>query len=76
MIRQKWIGQSEASGKAGAKGPKETVSVARQCALAGVSRATVYAQRKPKPEDASELLHKKLIDEETPGTRSTAAAGW
>ena len=64
MIRQKWIGQSEASGKAAGKATKEAVSVARQCVLAGVSRATVYAQRKPKLEEPSELLHKKLIDQE------------
>ena len=64
MIRQKWIGRGEAPGKAAGEATKEAVSVARQCVLAGVSRATVYAQRRPKPAEPSELLHKKLIDEE------------
>ena len=64
MIRQKWIGQSEASGKTAGEATGEAVSVARQCVLAGVSRATVYAQRRPKLEEPSELLHKQLIDQE------------
>ena len=42
----------------------EALSVARQCVLAGVSRATVDAQRRPKLEEPSELLHKQLIDQE------------
>ena len=50
----------EASGKAAGKATREAVSVARQCVLAGVSCATVYAQRRPKPAEPSELLHKKL----------------
>lgn len=36
----------------------------RQCVLAGVSRATVYAQQRPKPVDEGELLLRRLIDEE------------
>ena len=36
MIRQGWID------------PGDTVAVVQQCVLAGVSRATVYAQQKPK----------------------------
>lgn len=36
----------------------------QQCVLAGVSRATVYAQQKPKPVDGSDLLFSRLIDEE------------
>jgi putative transposase len=52
MIRQGWIDQGDA------------VSVVQQCVLAGVSRATVYAQKKPKPADESDLLHARLIDEE------------
>jgi len=52
MIRQSWIDKGDA------------VSVVRQCALAGVSRATVYAQQKPRPIDESDLLFSRLIDEE------------
>ncbi len=40
------------------------VTQKRQCVLAGVARATVYAQRKPKVLDASDELLKRLIDEE------------
>jgi len=40
------------------------VSVTQQCVLAGVSRATVYAQQKPRPVDESDLLFSRLIDEE------------
>ena len=36
----------------------------RQCALAGVSRATVYAQQRPRLADESDLLLCRLIDEE------------
>ena len=39
------------------------VAVVRQCVLAGVSRATVYAQRKPKRVDESDLRISRLIDE-------------
>ena len=52
MIRRGWID------------PGDAVTVVRQCALAGVSRATVYAQQKPKPVDELDLLHSRLIDEE------------
>ena len=52
MIRLAWI----ESGKA--------VTVVQQCALAGVSRATVYAQRHPKPMDELDLLLSGLIDGE------------
>ncbi len=52
MIRQGWID------------PGDAVAVVQQCVLAGVSRATVYAQQKPKPVDESDLLHSRLIDEE------------
>ena len=52
MIRQGWI----------AKGG--VVAVVRQCVLSGVSRATVYAQQKPRSVDESDLLLCRLIDEE------------
>ena len=52
MIRQRWIDQGD------------EVAVVQQCVLAGVSRATVYAQQKPKLVDESDLLHSRLIDEE------------
>jgi hypothetical protein len=42
----------------------EAVAVVQQCLLAGVSRATIYAQQKPSVVDESELLHRRLIDEE------------
>jgi len=52
MMRQGWVDK------------EDEVTVVRQCALAGVSRATVYAQQKPKPVDESDLLITRLIDEE------------
>jgi putative transposase len=52
MDRQSWIAKVE------------TVSVVRQCALAGVSRATVYAQQKPRLVDRTSLLLSHLVDEE------------
>ena len=52
MIRRAWIELSEA------------LAVAQQCLLAGVCRATIYAQRKPPAVDASDLLHSRLIDDE------------
>ena len=52
MIRQGWVSKGE------------TVGVARQCVLAGVSRATVYAQKKVRRVDESDLLISRLIDEE------------
>ena len=52
MIRQTWIDQGD------------VVSVTRQCVLAGVCRATIYAQQKAEPIDESNLLFSRLIDEE------------
>ena len=52
MTRQNWI-----------EADKE-VAVVQQCALAGVSRATVYAHKKPAPLDQDDLLLSGLIDEE------------
>ena len=52
MIRQGWVD------------PGDAVTVVQQCVLAGVSRATVYAQQKPHPVDELDLLHSRLIDEE------------
>ena len=52
MIRQGWIDQGD------------EVTVVQQCVLAGVSRATVYAQQKPKLVDELDVLHSRLIDEE------------
>ena len=52
MIRQTWIDKGDG------------VAVVQQCALAGVSRATIYARQHPKPVDESDLLHRRLIDEE------------
>jgi len=52
MMRQAWIDKGDA------------LTVVRQCVLAGVSRATVYARQKPRPVDESDLLLSRLIDEE------------
>jgi putative transposase len=52
MMRQAWIDEGD------------TVSVVRQCVLAGVSRATHYAQQEFKPIDETDLLLSRLIDEE------------
>jgi len=52
MIRQGWISKGD------------EVAMVRQCALAGVSRATIYARQKPKAVDESDLLLSHLIDEE------------
>ena len=52
MTRRMWVGS------------EGDVAVVRQCELAGVSRATVYAQKNPRPVDALDLLHGRLIDEE------------
>ncbi|MBW6520352.1 MAG: IS3 family transposase [Desulfoarculaceae bacterium] len=52
MNRQSWIDRGE------------TVSKVRQCVLAGVSRATVYAQQKPRLVDETSLLLSHLIDKE------------
>ena len=50
MIRHGWIDTGNC------------VSVVQQCVLAGVSRATVYAQQKPKRVDELDLLYSRLID--------------
>ena len=52
MIRRAWIS------------PVSELAVVRQCALSGVSRATVYAHRQPAVVDEVELLLSRLIDEE------------
>ena len=52
MMRQTWVNQ------------EDEVSIVRQCTLAGISRATVYARRQPRPIDEGELLVCRLIDEE------------
>jgi putative transposase len=44
--------------------PSDEVPVARQCALAQVARATVYAQRSPRAASEADLLLCRLIDEE------------
>lgn len=52
MTRRQWIA------------PMATLTLKRQCVLAGVSRATVYARRKPKVVDENDPLLLGLIDEE------------
>ena len=52
MMRLSWVNKDN------------EITVVQQCALAGVSRATLYAQQKPKAVDESELLISRLIDEE------------
>ena len=52
MTRQAWVGGGDG------------IAVVRQCELAGVSRATVYAQKILRPVDEWDLLHSRLIDEE------------
>lgn len=52
MTRQSWIA------------PEPAVSVVRQCDLAGVSRATVYARQVGRAADEDDLELKRLIDEE------------
>ena len=52
MIRRAWINK------------EDEMTVVQQCVLAGVSRATIYAQQKPKEVDESDLLLSHLIDEE------------
>ena len=44
--------------------PEKGLAVTKQCELAGVSRATVYAQRQPQFICVVELLLRRLIDEE------------
>ena len=52
MMRRAWIDK------------EEEVAVVEQCVLAGVSRATFYAQHVPKQVDELDLLHIRLIDGE------------
>jgi putative transposase len=52
MKRQTWIDKGN------------ELALIRQCALAGVSRATVYAKRIAKPVDDDDLMLSGLIDEE------------
>jgi len=52
MMRQGWIDTRDA------------MAVVQQCALAGVCRATFYAQQRPGPIDESDLMLSCLIDEE------------
>jgi putative transposase len=51
MMRRAWIGSGD------------DVAVVRQCELAGVSRAMVYAQKILRPVDELDLLISRLIDE-------------
>jgi putative transposase len=51
-MRQAWLSRED--------GP----SLLRQCALAGVSRATYYAHQRAKPVDEEERMILRLIDEE------------
>ncbi len=51
-MRQSWIDKGDG------------IPIVRQCVLAGVSRATVYAQQKLKPVDENELLLRTLVDKE------------
>ena len=52
MMRRSWIDS------------KDDIAVSRQCDLAGISRATLYAQQKPRTVDENDELLKRLIDEE------------
>ena len=52
MTRQAWIDNTD------------DVAVVRQCELAGVSRATVYAHKIERPADERDALYSGLIDEE------------
>ncbi len=52
MKRQSWIE------------PKADISIKRQCVLASVCRATVYARRKPKQEQERDATLMRLIDQE------------
>jgi putative transposase len=52
MMRQDWVHLNS------------SVATTRQCELAGVARATVYAHQKPKVTDDGDLLLCRLIDEE------------
>ena len=50
MMRQGWITM------------ENDLAITRQCLLAGVSRATIYAHQNPKPVDESDILISQLID--------------
>jgi putative transposase len=52
MMRQDWIDM------------KDDLATTRQCELAGVSRATIYAHQQPKVACEDDLLLSRLIDEE------------
>ena len=52
MMRQDWI---DMDGE---------LATTRQCELAGISRATIYAHQRPKVTDEDDLLLSRLIDEE------------
>ncbi len=54
MMRHSWIDEDATA----------TVALTRQCVLAGVSSATLYARRKPRLAMDSDELLKRLIDEE------------
>jgi putative transposase len=51
-MRRSWIGESK------------DIPVFRQCQLAGVARATVYAKKTPQASSLTDLLHCRLIDEQ------------
>ncbi len=44
MMRQSWVNK------------EDEITVGQQCVLAGVSRATIFAQQKPEVVDESDLL--------------------
>jgi hypothetical protein len=54
--------------------PEKDVTVSEQCALAGVSRATVYAQRKPQFVCVVALVHLEVNGESTPTQIGYAAS--
>ena len=54
MMRQAWIDKDATA----------TVALTRQCVLAGVSRATVYARQRPRLLDQHDEMLKRLIDQE------------
>jgi hypothetical protein len=74
MMRQSWICKGAGTGVHGG------LALSRQCTLAGVSRATLYARTNPKRVKPNERLGdellKRLIDEEYTRTPSTVAARW
>jgi len=52
MMRQDWINMGDC------------LATTRQCELAGVSRATIYAHQKPKVADEDDLMLSRLLDEQ------------